>query len=62
MGGSGGGSWSTPRSKVFTLKDIEAQKDESAYNTEVSAILNAALKDYNNRDVEKVNAHLDVLE
>lgn len=62
MGGSGGGSWSSPRDNAITLKDVEARKNEAAYNAEVNAIIDDALKGYNNRDVETVNKHLDVLE
>ena len=62
MGGSGGGSWSPPRSNVFTLKDIEAKKNEAAYNAEVSSIINDTLKNYNERDIEAIKTHIDVLE
>lgn len=60
MGGSGG-SWSPPRDNALTLRDVEERKKESAYNAEVSSIIDDALKGSNNRDAEAINTHLDIL-
>jgi SMODS domain-containing protein len=59
---SGSGSWSSPRDNALTLRDVEARKSEAAYNAEVTSIMDDALRSYNNRDVETINKHLNVLE
>lgn len=65
MGGSGGSSgWSSSSSEAGIenlMKQASNSADSSTYNSEVNQLLQEALKNYNDRDVEAVNKHLDVL-
>lgn len=63
MGGGGSSfSWTTPE-RVRALVDQASQSaDENAYQSEVNSILDEALSDFNDRDVERVRRHLDAIE
>ncbi|MBW4595888.1 MAG: hypothetical protein KME46_24055 [Brasilonema angustatum HA4187-MV1] len=65
MGGSSGSySWSSSSSSEDIsqmLKRACESTDTSSYNSEVNSLLQGALKDFNNRDSEATQRHLDVL-
>jgi Second Messenger Oligonucleotide or Dinucleotide Synthetase domain len=63
MGGSGGDfpSWKeTEDIRERVQREIERTKD-SALETEINALINDRLKDFNERDVEQINQHLDAI-
>jgi hypothetical protein len=65
MGSSGGSySWSSSSSSEDIsqmLKRAGESTDTSSYNAEVNSLLQAALKEFNDRDVEATQQHLSVL-
>lgn len=64
MGSGGGSSYSSSSSsaKIDNLvKQANSSSNTSEYNAEVNKLLQEALKSFNDRDVEAVNKHLDVL-
>ena len=61
MGGSGGGFWSQPRQLNKIRHDVELKNNESAFNSEVANIIDNALSEYNDRDVDVINKHLETL-
>lgn len=61
MGGSGGGGWSPPRDISKIKEEIDSQTKEADFKSEVEKILQDALSNFNARDSETVNKHLDVL-
>jgi len=62
MGGSGG-SWSVTRAEKLQEKVYDAQQKskEDATKSEINDILGDKLKEYNDRDVEQINQHLDTV-
>lgn len=61
MGGSGGGSWSPPRDVPQIKSDLDNQTKDADYRSEVEKFIQDVLSNYNSRDVEAINKHLDVL-
>lgn len=66
MGGSSGGSsgrssGSSKAGMENLLQQASSSADSSVYNSEVNNLLQEALKNYNERDVDAINKHLDVL-
>jgi hypothetical protein len=65
MGGSGGSSsWSSNNSSEEInqlIKRAGESTDTSSYNSEVNSLLQGALKDFNDRDAEATQRHLDVI-
>lgn len=65
MGGSGGSySWSSNNSSEEInqlIKRAGESTDTSSYNSEVNALLQCALKSFNDRDFEATQQHLNVL-
>jgi hypothetical protein len=65
MGGSGGSySWSSNNSSEEInqlIKRAGESTDTSSYNSEVNSLLQGALKEFNDRDAEATQRHLDIL-
>ncbi|MBD2770978.1 CBASS oligonucleotide cyclase [Iningainema tapete] len=65
MGGSGGSySWSSNSSSEEInqlLGRAGESTDTSSYNSEVNSLLQSVLKDFNDRDAEATQRHLDIL-
>jgi predicted nucleotidyltransferase len=61
MCGSGGGFWHPPRSIGPIRRDIDDRTSEADYTAEVSTVIQDALKDFNERDVEAIQKHLQLL-
>ena len=64
MGSGSGSSYSSSSSnaKIDNLvKQANSGSNSSEYNSEVNELLQEALKNYNDRDVDAINKHLDVL-
>ncbi len=62
MGGSGS-SWTIPSIERVQEKVYDAQKEtmDESTKAEVNEILNEKLKEFNNRDVEQINTHINVI-
>lgn len=62
MGSSGGGYFSSkPEDIKKMLNESGNQTDDKEYQTTVDALLSGYLADFNNRDKEAINKHLDVI-
>lgn len=61
MGGSGGSGWSPLRDVSKIRGELDNQTKDADYRSEVEKIIQDALSNYNSRDVDAVNKHLDVL-
>jgi hypothetical protein len=63
MGGSGGGGYfrsgTEPEKLKQKLKDSEAQTSNARYEAEVSDLLSSLLTDFNDRDNDSINRHLN---
>jgi len=60
MGGSGGDFFDSS-DIARQLREIETQTKNQQFESEVSEIINSLLADYNNRDVQKIQGHLETI-
>ena len=66
MGGSGGGGYffersSSPEDIAKKIREQEARSQNTAFETEVSALLGQLLAYSNDRDVDSINTHLNTI-
>lgn len=64
MGGSGGWFFSDeidPEALSRRVREAEAQTQDQQFETEVAGLIGSLLSQYNDRDVETINTHLDTI-
>lgn len=61
----GGGGWRSRGTNALSLQELydraQRRTDEATYNAEVEGILQDALSEFNNRDTDKINQHLETI-